>query len=318
MGSRSLSSRSFANVNLKKPSALKTSLRNAPGSNGRPWLPAEVRTASSVLDHAVSGSGNVGLVILTLHAHTTLGMSALTAVILAATCLVSSSANACGVSTADGFSSCSLQEHDEAVRPRWHVGASAIYTSTTIQFTGGLRSDETRQAVVVSLAYQPSRRLTFQGAAGGTFGGQLSTPAGKHDLSTGPTVAAGASWRAIDGSRPFVLLTANASFSAANTQLVDSAGGAAGPKEGYRAFDLRVGALVGTTFFHTLSPYGLARAFGGPVFWRYAGSDVVGGDVHHYQLGGGLTLTLATRVNLFAEGIPLGERALSAGAAFAF
>jgi hypothetical protein len=67
-----------------------------------------------------------------------------------------------------------------------------------------------------------------------------------------------------------------------------------------------------------LSPYVIARVFGGPVFWRYQDEAIVGGDVHHYQLGAGIALLIAERVNLYAEGVPLGEQALAAGAGFRF
>jgi len=87
-------------------------------------------------------------------------------------------ARACGVSTADGVYACSLQEHDEKTRPRWLAGASAVYTSTAILFSGDLRADQTRGAVVASLAYQPTRRWTLQAAAGGVFGGRLSNADG--------------------------------------------------------------------------------------------------------------------------------------------
>src|SRR5262245_22603711 len=95
-------------------------------------------------------------------------------------------ARACGVSTADGLSACSLQEHEEETRPRWLAGASGVYTSTAILFSGNLRSDETRGSVVASLAYQPSRRLTLEGAVGGVFGGRLVTPTGNYDFTPGP------------------------------------------------------------------------------------------------------------------------------------
>src|SRR4051812_25192776 len=137
---------------------------------------------------------------------------------------LSPAAHACGVSTADGLSACSLAEHEEETRPRWHVGASALYTSTGIDFSGGVRTDETRFSVVASLAYQPWRRTTFQLAAGSTLGGRLTTPAGTYDFANGPTAAIGASWRLVDGARPFVVLTSNLSFSAATTQ--PSGGGA--------------------------------------------------------------------------------------------
>jgi hypothetical protein len=228
--------------------------------------------------------------------------------------LVSCVALACGVSTPDGIAACSLAEHEEEVRPRWHVGASGLYTSTAIRFRGDLRSDETRAAVLASVAYQPSPRLTLQGGLGATFGGQLDTPTGAYLFSPGPTVAVGAAWRAVQRGRAFVVLTGTLSFSAATTHLdrVDTA------HVGYQALDLRAGALAGVTVLQMLSPYAVGRVFGGPVFWRYQGVDLMGGDVHHYQIGAGLTVLVAHRVNLFAEGIPLGERAVSGGAAFAF
>lgn len=229
--------------------------------------------------------------------------------------LAATPARACGVSTADGLSACSLEEHEEAKRPRWRVGASSVYTSTAIQF-GNLRSDETRSAVVASLGYQPSRRTTFQIAVGGAVAGHLYTPTGRYDFSPGPTAAVGASWRLDTQASPFVVLTSNLSFSAATTQ--PSGTGGAGPKVGYDAFDLRLGVLVGTTILQVVHPYAAARIFGGPVYWQYQGTNVLGGDTHHFQLGGGLTVVIARRVDLFAEGIPLGERSIAAGTAVAF
>jgi hypothetical protein len=223
-------------------------------------------------------------------------------------------ARACGVSTADGLSACSLAEHEEETRPRWRTGAAGLYTSTTIDFGGGLHSDETRGSIVASLAYQPTNRLTVQLAAGSTVGGHLDTPAGVYEFSPGPTGAAGVSYRLVSGVKPFVIVTANLSFSAASTQL----SGETGEKVSYDAFDLRGGALVGTTLAGVLSPYAVVRAFGGPIYWQYQGQSVTGTDAHHYQVGAGLTLVLARRVDLFAEGVPLGERSLAAGGAIAF
>jgi len=225
-------------------------------------------------------------------------------------------ARACGVSTADGLSACSLSEHEEAERPRWRVGASGVYTSTAIKFAGAAGNPETRASLVASLAYQPTPRWTFQLAARATLGGKLETPTGQYDFAPGPTAAIGASWRVVTGTRPFVLLTSNLSFSTASTR--PSAAGGAGPADTYSAFDLRIGGLVGTTLWHVLSPYAVTRVFGGPVYWKYQGTSVTGTDSHHYQVGAGLTVAFAGRANVFAEGIPLGERAFSGGAAFAF
>jgi len=75
----------------------------------------------------------------------------------------------------------------------------------------------------------------------------------------------------------------------------------------------RGGVIVGKTFARFFTPYAVARVFGGPVFWQCGAGVDLGGDVHHFQVGAGLTLTLANRVDVFFEGIPLGERALSGG-----
>ena len=238
---------------------------------------------------------------------------AVAAAAAAAGTLGSPAVRACGVSAADGVYACSLRDHEEAARPRWLAGASAIYTSTAIQFRDGPRADQTRGAVAASLAYQPTPRWTLQAVAGGVFGGRLSTPTGDHEFSPGATAAVGAAWRIVEGSRPFVVLTSTLSGSFASTRL-----DGAGPSTGYQAFDLRVGGLVGVTIAEVLKPYAVARVFGGPVFWRYQGAAVTGGDAHHYQIGGGFTVVIARRASLFAEGIPLGERSLAGGAALAF
>ena len=240
------------------------------------------------------------------------GVMAITAL---ATLAAPATARACGVSTADGLSSCSLAEHEEETRPRWRVGASSAYTSTAIDFGNNLTAPETRGSVVASLAYQPTPRLTWQLAGGSTVGGTLTTPAGRYDFAPGPTGAVGASYRLVKGIKPFVLLTANLSFSATTTQL---AADPAGAKVSYDAFDLRGGGLVGTTLWGLLSPYAVVRAFGGPIYWQYQGASVTGTDAHHYQVGAGLTLIVAGRIDAFVEGVPLGERSLAGGGAFAF
>jgi hypothetical protein len=241
-------------------------------------------------------------------------VAALAVVAFTATVAAAPRARACGVSTADGLSSCSLAEHEEETRPRWRLGVSASYASTAIDF-GVVSTPETRGSVIASLAYQPTRRWTLQLAAGSTVGGHLVTPAGRYDFSAGPTAAIGAAWRAVPGTKPFVILTSNLSFSATRTE---PTGAAPGPTVGYDALDLRLGALAGTTIAQVLSPYAVARVFGGPVYWQYQGASVRGTDAHHYQLGAGVTVVAAGRVNVFAEGVPLGERSFAGGTAFAF
>jgi len=219
-------------------------------------------------------------------------------------------AKACGVS-ASGVSSCSLAEHDEAERPHWAVGVSGLYTVTRLHFTGSLYADQVRYATLASLAYLPTPRLVLQAGAGVAFGGSLTLPDGKYEFSPGPTGLFGADYRVFDDGRYFLLLTSGLSFAFARTHLGSQ------PSVGYEAFDLRVGAEFGVELGRVFLPYALARGFGGPVFWHHQGEAVDGSDTHHYQFGVGASVRLAKALSVFAEGVPLGERAVSLGVGLA-
>jgi hypothetical protein len=220
-------------------------------------------------------------------------------------------ASACGVTAGGtaGLTSCSLEEHNEAIRRRWHLGSSYSFSATGLRFAGEQDFVQERHASLVTLEFRPVRRGTVLVGAGAFLGGHLRTATAKFDFAPGFVGVAGGSWRLVEGGRyrPFVLVTAQLSYARA-----ESLGAA------YNAFDLRGGVVAATTFWRFLTPYALARAFGGPVYWRYQGQDVVGTDTHHYQLGGGLAVLVRERVDLFAEGIPLGERGLVAGAGLSF
>jgi hypothetical protein len=187
-----------------------------------------------------------------------------------------------------------------------------VYTSTALRFSGSVRADETRLAALARLGYGISRDVTLHAGAGTTFGGRLTLPNGAYEFSPGFAAQLGASWQIMRGL-PFVVLTSLLSFSAASTRLQGSE-----DTTGYQALDLRVGAIAGVTLIDIISPYALARAFGGPVFWRYQGASVTGTDVSHYQVGAGIAMVVARRMEVFAEGVPLGERALAAGLSLAF
>jgi hypothetical protein len=231
-------------------------------------------------------------------------------------------AEACGVS-ASGVSSCSLADHDEAERPHWAVGVSGLYTTTRLHFSGGLYADQIRYATLASLAYLPTPRLVLQFGAGVAFGGSLTVPetvelangasAGvrrRYDFSAGPTMAIGADYRAFDDGLYFMLLTSNLSFVAAQTH-------SDGITADYEALDLRLGTELGLQLAHIFRPYAALRVFGGPVYWRHLGESVTGTDTHHYQVGAGVGVRVTKTLNLFAEGIPLGERAVSIGVGLA-
>jgi hypothetical protein len=152
----------------------------------------------------------------------------------------------------------------------------------------------------------------LQAGAGVSPDGSLTLPEGTYDFSPGPIVSLGLDWRVWDNGRWFALLTSTLSFSATQTHFAD------GSAVGYQALDLRLGGQFGVELFEWLRPYALARVFGGPVFWHHAGEAVTGTDTHHFQVGAGLALRIGRTWSAFAEGVPLGERALAIGVAAVF
>jgi hypothetical protein len=224
-----------------------------------------------------------------------------------------SPALACGVSGPDGVWSCSIEEHEEAERPRWSLGAVGSYTWTRLNFQHGLRVRAQRSAALINASYAPTKVLRIQASAGVAGTGTLATPDGTYDFSPGAIGAVGVSYRFLTG-RPFLVLSGLLSASSAQTELRDHAASAAR----YTALDIRAGLAFGATFFDALSPYAVVRTFGGPIFWHYRGQSVLGTDRYHVQLGAGVAYRIAGRVDAFVEGIPLGERAFSGGAAVLF
>jgi len=84
------------------------------------------------------------------------------------------------------------------------------------------------------------------------------------------------------------------------------------------AVDFRLSLMGGKTFEGVLSPYLVVRAFGGPVLWKYRGDYQLGGDKYHFQVGGGLVVALPAHFDVYAEGVPLGERSAVVGMGYSF
>jgi len=225
-------------------------------------------------------------------------------------------AAACGASGASptGVAYCSFEEHEEEIRKKWRVGAAYGFTSTRI-FFGDLTLPETRQIAMGSIAYRPTRTWTIEAGLGGLIGGELQHGSEHHGFRPGLVASAAGSWRALEASglRPFVLFTGQLSYVDTRTQMTG-----ASKTFAYRALDLRLGALVGWSLFHSVSPYLLARTFGGPIFWTYGGESRLGTDAYKYQFGAGLSFLVAETLDVFVEGVPLGERGVTAGAGVSF
>ncbi len=212
------------------------------------------------------------------------------------------------------------EECDGTPPPRWHASASGGGFDTTIKFTGNdsdvEREVDLREATVfATLSWQRTPHYSLQLTLGGILDGS-ATPAGagKGDVGGGGAVSLGWSWLALyeQEKRPFLQVAASLGVSSAGVVSDD------GMRHQLTAGDLRVGVLVGKTFFERVTIFAAARGFAGPVFWHLGGEGVMGGDTHHYALGLGTVLRLPGRIDVFAEAMALGERSVSLGAGLAF
>jgi hypothetical protein len=178
--------------------------------------------------------------------------------------------------------------------------------------------------VTASVDYRFSKESTFGGGLGAGLGGLLTVGPRRFLVLPGWEVTLAYSRRLLDGrgNKPFLLLGIAGGGSGGWTREEVYRGpppAAPAPlTETLYAFDIRAGLTVGKTFWDTLSPYAVLRAFGGPVVWTLDKKTVVMGDNYHVQLGVGVVTLLPRAFDVFVEGVPLGERALTFGAGKSF
>ncbi len=141
-------------------------------------------------------------------------------------------------------------------------------------------------------------------ALGAILGGELTGDErpGQYDMNTGMVAAASVSRRWGFGDGPW-FATGSATVAAGTTTTEG-----ASESERLTAFDVRVGVIAGRRFADVVSPYVLARAFGGPVLWTVAGEDISGSDTHHYQLGAGVSVITEMGLSVVVDVSLLGER----------
>ncbi len=181
---------------------------------------------------------------------------------------------------------------------------------STIRFDGGREVDLEMTTISLSGAWLINRQWAIRAVAGVLLDGGLQ-PEGQasHDFEPGGLVAAGVEYRASEGQGKTPSVDLSFFLGASWSQTVAPGTDA---KTSYFAGDARLGARFGWVIQEKIFPYVAARVFGGPVNWELDGEDVVGTDVHHYQLALGVATSLG-KVGLFAEWAGLGEQALSAG-----
>jgi hypothetical protein len=190
-----------------------------------------------------------------------------------------------------------------------------MHSSTRVVWSSTPEGDLERGAAFVTAEKRLGAKSAVQIGAGATLDGTLESAGTRHRLRPGWAGFVSFTSRLVDGAgwRPLVMVTGTVSFSSTRTV------GLSDPREyaTLTAFDLRGGVVVGKTILDRVTPFVVARVFGGPIAWSLRGRDQTGTDLHHVQLGGGAVVSLPP-VDVYLEGVPLGERALGGGVGLSF
>lgn len=180
---------------------------------------------------------------------------------------------------------------------------------STLRFDGGREHDIAQTAVTATIGQARPSRLSLRAAIGAVLDGSLEGEGRTYDIGPGFIVSASVAKQWVSG---YWFLTGSFSVSASRTTTTENLPGAA--RQSLVAIDLaRAGLTAGRTF-GPVSPYVVARAFGGPVLWEIDAMDVVGTDVHHFQLGAGVSVTTGS-LSVLVDVAALGEQAASLGVA---
>jgi hypothetical protein len=234
---------------------------------------------------------------------------------------------ACGASVGGLPGVCDIGTQLSKQAKGYRAGVSVTTTRTALLFSGDAvvdrgRADHERTVALATFEGRPSPRLTVVGGGGALLGGNLVYGGRRFELGPGIVVASGISYALVVPKQTGVFVVGSAQFAALATEtstlpaalaVPGSLAAAAQQRASYTAFDLRVAVAAGYRISPVLSPYAVARAFGGPIFWRVDGAAVQGTDLYKYQLGFGAAIGLSKQVDVQLEASVVGEQALTAG-----
>lgn len=175
---------------------------------------------------------------------------------------------------------------------------------TTLKFDNASEFALSQFAGSATVGYALPSRWSFRAAVGTIIDGELSAGQRTDDISAGLTGGVGVAKLWPVRNHYFVTGSVDLSASRVTTHQGFE------PGVTFIATDLRVGAVVGKTLGR-FSPFLATRVFGGPVFWRYNGRDIIGTDIYKFQVGGGLSVMAGNGLSVMANVSVLGEQAAS-------
>lgn len=194
--------------------------------------------------------------------------------------------------------------------PSLQIGASANWLNTTLDLDVAGHTDVKMESLSLSAGFPLNREWTLRLGAGVVYGGDLRTePGGLYEFDNGFLAAA-----SLEKQKPLSggfldQLDYSVSLSGVMASTYEVDGNA---EADYTAFDLRLGLRAVKRVSTGSVGYLAGRVFGGPVSWEYAGEDVTGSDVHHYQIALGYAIQVG-KAGIFAEWSALGEHGFTGG-----
>lgn len=196
---------------------------------------------------------------------------------------------------------------DGSAPPTLRLGGTLARAGSRIVFDGEVTVPFHLYTATASLGRFATPRHGWTVSASGILGGEIEG----RDVQSGAGLGGAYTYLPLfeTEGRPFVALTGIISAAFARATADD------GRTRSWTALDVRASAMVGKSLQdNRFIVYAAGRAFGGPVFWRRTGKDVVGGDRYHVTFGAGATWNLSPRLSLSLEVMPLGEQSFSGGA----
>ena len=193
------------------------------------------------------------------------------------------------------------------------VGLGSL--SSTLSFDGSHEVDIEMNTSSLSGAWRLNDKWSLRGGLGIIRDGKL-TPRGRitHNVLSGGMVAVGAEylWQQGENAKPYIDFSVFISASSAEVENPITA-----ETTSYLSSDLRLGGRASWIIKDKIFPYVTARVFAGPVSWELDGIDIIGSDIHHYQIALGSAIQFG-KIGTFVEWAGLGENALSVGMSYAW
>ena len=195
------------------------------------------------------------------------------------------------------------------------MGAALGSLSSTLRFDNEVEVDIQMQTVSLAASKQLNDKLSLRGGIGLIHDGTLN-PENRlaQNVMPGGVIAVGLEYLQATGEGYTPSIDYSFFVSASSTKTEDPL---TQKQTNYFSSDLRLGARASWNISYKYFPYLSARVFGGPVSWKMDNTEVMGSDIHHYQVALGTAVQFGS-MGTFLELSPLGEQTASVGFSYAW